>query len=71
VTNWLGPAGFSCAPKTRVTANDTLSCAGTLNANTTVGGNIRMSPGPATGMGGQLFVTVGAAERGPFAITGP
>jgi hypothetical protein len=71
VTNYLPPSGFSCAPKTRTTTNDTLSCTGTMTLGVPVFFNIRMSPAPNTGMGASLFVVADGAEFGPFAMTGP
>jgi hypothetical protein len=71
VTKWLEPTGFTCKAKTRDSTNDTLSCTGALVAGAEADGNVRMSPGPTTGMGGLLFVTLDGIEQGPFAVTGP
>lgn len=71
VTAFLSPAGFVCTIATRVTTNDTLSCAGIVAPGATYTGNIRMSPGPTAGMGGTLYVFAGGVQLGPFAITGP
>lgn len=71
VTNLLSPSGFVCTIATHTTTNDTLSCAGTIVAGAVYQGNIRMNPGPTTGMGGTLYLFEGNTQLGSFAMTGP
>lgn len=71
VTNWLAPAGFTCGPAARATTDDTLRCTGALALSTTVSANIRMSPGPSSGMGASLYAIADGVEVGPFAMPGP
>jgi hypothetical protein len=71
VTNWLNPAGLTCAQATRTTANDTLRCSGNVALGASISANIRMSPGPVAGMGGDVYAIADGVEQGPFPITGP
>lgn len=73
VTNFLCPSQLPTgAVETTSASNDTLVCGGgalALEERFTL--NIRMSPPPTTGMGGQLFGQQDGSFKGPFAITGP
>jgi hypothetical protein len=73
VTNYLCPSKLpNGAIETTNASNDTLVCSGgsvALDERFRV--NVRMSPGPTTEMGGQLFGQQDGSFSGPFAITGP
>lgn len=73
VTNFLCPSQLPVgAISTTATTNDTLTCSGgTLPLDQKFQLNVRMSPGPTTGMGGKLFGRQDGVFKGPFQISGP
>ncbi len=57
---------------TATSTNDTLTCSGgTIMPGQQLQLNVRMTPGPTTGMGGQLFGRQDGVFKGPLQITGP
>ena len=73
ITNQLCPSQLpSAVVSTTSNSNDTLTCSGgSLPVGQDFTLNVRTSPAPSNGMGGQLFGRQDGAFRGPFSITGP
>ena len=73
VTNYLCPNQLPVAAvETTNAPNDTLACSGgSLALEERFSVNIRMTPPPTTGMGGQIFGQQDGSFKGPFTITGP
>jgi hypothetical protein len=73
ITNFLCPTQLpNAALESTSGANDTLACSGgSLALEERFGVNIRTSPNPSAGMGGQIFGYHDGAFRGPFPISGP
>ena len=72
VTNFLCPSQLpNGGIETTNAANDTLVCSGSLALDERFRVNVRMTPAPTSGMGGQLFGQQDGTFKGPFAITGP
>lgn len=73
ITNQLCPIQLP-NPEVSKTTNpdDTLTCTGgTLQVGEQFSLNVRTTPPPTAGMGGQLFGRQGGSFKGPFTITGP
>lgn len=71
ISAFLSPTGFACTVTTATAPKDTLSCTGAVRPGVTYSGHVRMSPGPAAGMGGQLYALENGGQAGPFPIAGP
>lgn len=73
VTNQLCPTRLPSAQVTTTTStNDTLVCSGgNLPLGEAFTLNVRTSPSPSTGMGGQAYARQDGQLKGPFAISGP
>ena len=73
ITNFLCPTQLPHGSLTTTTApNDTLLCdGGSLPLDQAFKYNLRTSPSPTAGMGGQAFVRQDGAFKGPFTVHGP
>ncbi|MGH2691743.1 MAG: hypothetical protein ACRDHM_04500 [Actinomycetota bacterium] len=73
ITNQLCPSQLPNASLSTTTyANDTLTCSGgTLAVGEQFTLNVRTSPPPTAGMGGELYGSREGSFQGPFTITGP
>jgi hypothetical protein len=68
----IDPFGFSCSTQNDPPGtNNSRFCQGAVQYGASYGGNLRMNPGPATGMGGFLRLYTAGNVVANYNITGP